>query len=455
MNRSFIFSLLLCLPLVAFGFYGKRSTEAELVFQAQVDVPLADSVSLQDLNRNGRARSEALALIDAQAQHLMGSFQARSFRDQFGYPGVLGERYEIKFNDIKEIASEDSNRKMLFYEFKGTVVFHKDAFKNSATRVVPIVLPLAPDKIYALGVVDGKNTCTDEHYNSEGDFWYFWDPEQSGCPLAGDTENILHTKGKLKRLPNTRASYPEYDRLYGDNGNDEVLNIAVFFGYFEDVTNFQKVNPHDSAFDAFNFLESNLLEKRGFTVKESKDDFQVLNGKKTTKGINTFRAYEKQEFFKKQPVTVRVQVLVADTAIDSKDGTFHRYLKAALRSADILIYDGHSGLGGNLDLKELKGERFDKNKYQILFFNGCSSYPYFNGMFFNAKGGSQNLDILTSGLPTFSNTAGPNVVAFLNHFIEVNTKTYQKILTELEDSNAEEGTYLTGVNGDEDNKWKP
>ena len=40
---------------------------------------------------------------------------------------------------------------------------------------------------------------------------------------------------------------------------------------------------------------------------------------------------------------------------------------------------------------------FDLNLYQLFFMNGCSSYPYFNGSYFKAKGGSRNLEIITSG----------------------------------------------------------
>jgi hypothetical protein len=135
--------------------------------------------------------------------------------------------------------------------------------------------------------------------------------------------------------------------------------------------------------------------------------------------------------------------------------TFHRYLVPALEEADVLVYDGHSGLGGNLDLATLPTIRFNPDKYQIFFFNGCSSYPYFNGNFIEAKGGTEMLDVITSGLPTFTHTAGPNMVAFLDNFLEGKTQSYQTILSELERSNGDEESYLTGVNGDEDNDWRP
>jgi hypothetical protein len=142
---------------------------------------------------------------------------------------------------------------------------------------------------------------------------------------------------------------------------------------------------------------------------------------------------------------------LGDTGINSEDKTFHIRLVDAFENSDILVYDGHSGLGGNLDLESLPKINFNKKKYQIYFFNGCSSYPYFNGAFFAAKGGTKYLDVVTSGLPTFADTAGPNVMAFLDNFIKGKSLSYQTILRGLEVSNEDYGTYLTGVNGDEDN----
>jgi hypothetical protein len=427
--KSWIVVSTLVLSASAHAYYGRRSTEAKLTFDAVADVERAEQ-------------------IDDQIQHLMGSFQAPSFQEGFGYPGVLGERYTYRIT--KREAGSAPGRKRLHYKFEGTVVFQKDAFRSSPTRQVPIKLPLAPDLVYDLGVKRGKNYCTDEHYNDEGDFWYFWDPEMKGCPLANDSENVLRLRGRLERLPNTRATYPEYDRLYGDNGNGDAVDIAIFFGYIEDIASLRRPNRRDDAVDALRYVDRELTDQ-GFEQVEKLDAFREYADGRRVKGINYLRRYEREL----RGLKLRVFVLLADTAIESRDETFHRYLIPAFRRSDVLVYDGHSGLGGNLDLAALPSIRWNREKYQILFFNGCSSYPYFNGNFFKAKGGSRNLDIVTSGLPTYSTTAGPNVMAFVQRFLDGEKRTYQKILDDLEDSNGEEGTYLTGVNGDEDNRWHP
>ena len=77
-------------------------------------------------------------------------------------------------------------------------------------------------------------------------------------------------------------------------------------------------------------------------------------------------------------------------------------------------------------------------------------------MYFGAKtGGSKNLELITTGLPTLTSTSLENMLAFINPFVEGKVQSYQTILNGLEKSNGGEGTYLMGVNGDQDNKFRP
>lgn len=432
-------------------YYGKKSTEALLTFSTVAEIPHTGELTLATLKKPGRIQDNILAKLDMQVQHLMGTFQSESFQEDFGYPGVIGETYEIEFKEVKVL---NSKTKLIKYAFKGKVVFHTSAFK-APTINVPIKLPLAYDKIYDLGLEGDENVCTDEHYNSEDDFWYFWDPDMEGCPLKDDKVNVLRITGKLKRLDNTELTYPEYDKLYADNGNGETLETGVFLGYIEDIDDLTTVNTKDDAYIAMKEIEADL-KLQDFELKEKKDHFREYLDGRVVKGINFYRVYEKAvKTATGKNIISRVKILLSDTSVTSADETFHRHFAEGLADNDILVYDGHSGLGANLSLDNLPTVPFKAKKYQIYYFNGCSSYPYYNGMFFDAKGGTKNLDILTSGLPTFTTTAGDNMKAFLAGFVNGKVQSYQKLLGVLEASNGDYGTYLTGVNGDEDNTFTP
>ncbi|MBI3544886.1 MAG: hypothetical protein HY075_16560 [Deltaproteobacteria bacterium] len=437
----------------AHAYYGRHSTEAVLTYHADADVALGGRATVEQLNEAGPARQKALALIHEQVRHLMGTFQAESFKRDFGYPGALGESYQIRFTDAQPGSSR--GRALLSYDFRGTVVFQKESFHGRDERYVPLKLPLAPDLIYPLGLVKShgreKNLCTDREYNDADDFWYYWDPDMDGCPLSGNYTDVIHPRGKLVRLPNTQLSYPEYDRLYGDNGNGKNVDIAVFLGFIED-QNVDGKRPKrgDEALTAFKYIENDLKE-RGYELTEKKNRFRVDEKGNESDGINFLRRYEADV----GEVHVRVLVILADTDHESTDATFRHYFVRLASSSDILVYDGHSGLGENFDLGKMPGLWLDPNKYQIMLFNGCSTYPYVNGQYFRAKGGTRNLEIVTAGLPEFASTSGPNVVTFLDPFLKAKTLSYQKILSDMEISNGDEGTYLVGVKGDEDNEWTP
>lgn len=449
----------------ALAWYGGRAAEAILTYSATADIPLANVKDLATLNRPGRYRSEAMVYVDQQIQHLMGTFQSESFSKAVGSKGTIGETNDVKFTKLDEGSAP--GRKLLTYEFRGKAVFDKSIFGSDRRATIPVRIPLAPDLIYKQTLnAQGHNPCTDEHYNTEDDFWYFWDADQRGCPLRGDKEKVLRLQGRLDRIDKTvRPTYPEYDRLLGDNRNGRKLDIAVFFGFIDDVRpGAAKPNRRDDAYKAFQMVRDDLKEQ-GYDVVETRDAFRETQTRQRRDGPNVLHRYQKTwdpPGADTPPVEVRVQLLLADSDInaDSRrerpDYTFHNYLIPAFRDADIIIYDGHSGLGANLKLKNLPNFRFRKDKYQIFFFNGCSTYPYYNGSFFEAKqGGARNLEVITTGLPTLSSTSAPNVLAVLKRFLDGRFVTYQTIMRELEDSNSAEGTYLSAVNGDEDNRWAP
>ena len=169
---------------------------------------------------------------------------------------------------------------------------------------------------------------------------------------------------------------------------------------------------------------------------------------------------EKRTYVKTFPSgkEVQINILVADSDAKAhktnKSNLFKNALADSLMNADLIEYEGHSGLGENLNLKEMFGDKeiFDPNKSQVIFINGCHSYSYYKNMFFDEKGNKENLDLILSGLTTISSDGPNNVKAFIKYFLNPDTKrrvSFQSILNNIENSNSEEnGTYLTSIYGD-------
>jgi hypothetical protein len=429
---------LLCITFKVWSqdkYFGARSTEATLTFVASIEVTTDTPLNITVLNGTS-AKAEAIReKVNYQLDFLIGHFQSESFIASYKYPGVLGDKSKFKFISVGQ---KIGSSQILNYQFKGKTVFHTKVFEKSNNVSIPLRLPHNPATFYKKGMVNGINTCTDDHYNSEGDLFYFWDPDKKGCPLKGNAIDVLRVSGTLERLPNTASTYPEYDRLY----KSDELKISVFLGYIDDPS---VSGTKDDGYLTYKELEQEL-KGFGYEITEQKN-FKKINYSTTLE--KKFR----NQLGKTQKVII--SILLSDSSVGVKDETFIKYFSQALVDSQLVAYDGHSGLGGNLEYDRFSSLKLP-NFYQIFFFNGCSSYPYFNQMYFNQKpAGKKNLEVITAGLPTLTSTSTSNMLAFLNPFIHGRIHSYQTLMRGLEKSNGEESSYLMGVNGDEDNKFKP
>ncbi len=430
-------------------YFGATNTEANLEFISKIEIKTNKKLQLKVLKTETDKNTEIFEQVRAQISFLIGHFSSESFKDEVGVPGVLGENMSFKFTSVENF----NGHALLSFNVSGKVVFHKDVFKGKKQVLIPLRLPLSMERTFDLGLVDGVNQCTDEHYNSFGDFFYFWDIEKEGCPLKGNTKEIVRVDGELSVIGNTKKTYPEYDQLYFK----DVLDIRILMGYIGDNVSLTEVDYNDDGYTSFKATVAEL-ESIGFKIVDRKTKFRLAKSDNVVKGSNYLYVLEKvvkNSLGKIQ--TIRISAFLGHTDISSSDLTFHKVLIPAYQEADLLVYDGHSGLGANLSFDYLPDFIFDTTgKYQLFFINGCSSYPYFNGQFFrNKEGGSQNIDIITSGLSTYTSTSVSNTMAFLAPFIHGKTWSYQTLLRHMEVSNGDAGTYLTGVNGDEDNLFLP
>ncbi len=417
-------------------YYGTKSNQAILAYEAYI-VTNSKFGNIESLKKNKGALKKVRAKIDSQIEYLIGHFRAESFLDTMGYHGVIRGDYDI---EILKIETIKKRRRKIHYKFRGISNFHSDYFKDSDSIDIPVKLPKNPSTIYFKSKKGMRNRCTDETYDSEEDFFYFWDPEKEKCPLKDNNRHVIRTTGTLSKLENTKMTYPEYDQLYS---KDE-LEISILVGHMDPVTSRSSLKEDIGSWTFNGILKG--LENSGFKRRKNEKKIRGFNRKVVlTKVIST-------EFNPKQLVVVTITQ--NNSSIDAEDTTFHENLKYAYEQSDIVVYDGHSGLGANLDL-ELFPEITLPNKYQIFFINGCSSYPYYNKSYFDAKeSGSKSLEVITSGRSTYSSTSVDNAMAVLEPFINGELTSYQELMNSLEDSNGRDvRSYLMGVNGDEDNTF--
>jgi len=408
--------------------YGADSRQARMRFNSYMYYELPEDYDgdVSDLLSDPYHSERIRELVDLQLQHMYGAFTTHpGFVDN---PGIPSGDYKMTLLGSEKAPEENYAR--IDYSYDDIVVFSSNLFSGGSSRI-QFVLPRDPANVYKKGIPSGgrKNRCTDEHYDSEGDFWYFWNPYQDGCPLDGG--DLVAVQTDLKPIPMTRDTYPDYSRL----GRGGELKVVYLVGVDE---GFQSGDLGRMTFNnAFEYLT-----EAGFEA-----------------GVN--QARKKNLYFNngRQNVSVEMLLLNPDSpgfAVEAVRG---------MKTADIFIYDGHSGLGGYLNPERLAAYSgsaltLPREKYQIFVFQGCSTYAYYNSAFFRLKKtgsdpkGTKNLDIITTGIGAAFDVGAAVDSTFIRSVAMGDRPSWQTIMRRI--SKAEgENTALSHVNGDEDNPDSP
>lgn len=336
-------------------YVGKYSSEANLKFSYQVTFR-SNATPTED---NARRK------IDEQVAHLFGSMGSSNL------PGVPARDHKISNIKIKP-ATNGHYTASYFYD--GNVVLH-----NSAGDRYYVALPINPDDIYEASVISGKSRCiTDSEEDFESAFWYFWSPFRPGCPLR-ENVHFQRVAATVKRKPNTSVSYPEYARMPIEG----IIPIHIFFGLQDGSHNANPLQSTDINADQYRRVR-NALMQLGYQGKSwTTAEIQAIS--------HDARLPFVEEFSRQFPrAKVVVRMFFGHTSLWETSQAFHFFLKDAIENASAMIYDGHSGFGANLHLGRIETKENFKfavptDRYQIYYFNSCSSYPYYRTEFFTRK----------------------------------------------------------------------
>ncbi len=373
---------------------------------------------------------DVVTAASTHSDYLMGVLKSEALVESLGVSfagseGLGAPRLPLKITAVKEKTLADG-RTEISYKYRAKAIIHKTAAKRLLQKgTLDLVLPYDLDKVY-----DKK--CTDSHYPSFGDYWYFWDPYRAGC------ENLL--KEPATRYVQVSVKPLEYKRLEentrldlvrGDNGNGKLLQIDLISGFDE------SAGRRDIGWKIFRNLNSSLETRFGFELV-----------KKAGSAKSPLYLFEKHL---ESGVKVLVRHLLVDTAINSRSLAFARFFKKSVRDADLIVYSGHSGLGGNLDIPSLQEKagafEFNPKKRQIFFFNSCSSYSYYLDHFRSEKTKAR-IDILTNALAAYMDDESLEVQSLLESVLdESESPAWMKVLKKMEVSIPFNMTYLLNVGG--------
>lgn len=339
---------------------------------------------------------------------------------------------------ITEKFRDASGRLMARYQYVGTMVLDK-----AITSTLTIRLPVDFSTIWE----NSTDACFSEanHRNA-----YFWNPVQKGCPLKENVDYFTF-QASVSPLPNTTNTMPAYERLLNAHGE---IRATLVFGADQDQLGMQQPD-NNKDYNAPQFLTMRkYFAQQGFSRQIIPQDAREREcGKSLATAPGHVEEFVRQD--KAGKVVVRMFWGVVNLGDESS--AFYCTLKHGVENGSILLYAGHSRVGG-LDLNYMSyiiGQPIvmNPNQYQIFGFFGCSSYSYYNRSYFAARAsgndpsGTINTDIVTNGIAgSFYSMADFNIktlTPILNWTTRGQKASWQQIIGSYPSS------FLTGVNGDE------
>jgi hypothetical protein len=408
-------------------FYGADNQSADMRYSSYIEVALPAGVTTNDAVMKDPIKTEMQDIILYQIQHMFGAFTE--------HPGFKRNPGIVKAKGIPVITSAEVDTAKgtvkVNYSYEDKVVFKQRLMKNGPTKI-EFVLPKDPSTIYSKGFRKNGtvNKCTDDHYNSEGDFWYFWNPKKAGCPIK--SEDLVKISADILPIANTALTFPYYDKILGDNGNGKKFKVVYLVGIDE---NFKAGDLGRQTFnEAIDLLKQNgyMLEPKGAARKK----------------VLTYNTPEYE---------VELEISLVNPDSDS----FVQTAADGLETSDIFIYDGHSGLGGYLNIDRFqtalgRNLKLPVDKNQIFYFNGCSTFSYYNADYFDLKKTTQdpegrtNLDVLTTSIGATFDIGARHDIELITSITLGKRPSWQSILDNIYRVDRSQSA-LTHVNGDEDN----
>jgi hypothetical protein len=339
------------------------------------------------------------------------------------------------------VRTNGSDGKIAFsYHAKLPVAWgHKDQLPTSYSFSLPKDVSQAGQQAFTDA---HKDTCLapEAEDPSPGNMWYYYRPTTRGCSLSAG--EIVRVKASVKKsVANTTGKYPEYQKVW----EDDRLEVVSIFGKFE-----ASGGAGDAGVDGFNTFvrqTEDLLSGLGqvTTTPANLGDAPAPDTKDVT--IEATLADGKK---------VKVTAFLVDAITSTWPGFAARY-ESLTPTADLVAYNGHSGLGQNVRALARMG-RWVPNKYQIFFMNGCDSFSYVDGSLAQARAainpadptGTKFMEFVTNAMPSFFASMPSATDALVSGLLSTKApKTYDQMFQGIDDAE------VVLVTGEEDNVFQP
>jgi hypothetical protein len=349
--------------------------------------------------------------------------------------GQLNGENSVGRVELAEITITEQNAPLVRYHAKLPVAWsNKTKRPSSYELIVPRDLGKSSDfeRKY-------RTNCAEFGDDRAHDYWFAYRPKQSRCQF--DDADVLRAEAKVTASPlNTQGRYPEYHRIW----EDDRFEAITIFGKNE--AGNMDSDPGTNSFNQY--IRDLRSDFAGATLTTTPADLGDSPGPNTKDVTLEGRFPDGREF--------KVSVFLLDEMRSPWPGFTARYASLT-PTADFIAYNGHAGLGGNIQALARMGS-WVPNKYLVFFMNGCDTFAYIDGTLAKARGGggaddpngTKNLEFITNAMPSFFTDNVDSTLGLFRGLIAADApKSYEEMLKTMPQSG------VVVVNGEEDNVFRP
>jgi hypothetical protein len=326
----------------------------------------------------------------------------------------------------------DGDKKKIAYEVALPVVWPKN---RTAPTEYELWLP--------------RDTTAFMHFNSKYDgscgrneygvdsFWHDFDPRAPGCTV--DEADALRTVARVTPHPQaTESMYPEYDKVW----EDDTLDFLAVFGIISGN------NEWDEGYRTRETLVSAVQGSlRDAERTEAPEAFGIIRHSTVT-GTALVDGLERH---------VKLDAILVNE-VAGAGRTFEQRYADLSAQADVIVYEGHSGLGRNINaLARQTGAT--PGKYTLMYLYGCQTLGYLESHMHDRRieangaeadpDGTKFLDVITTALPAYGDS-GRSTIALYRAMLDMQApKHFNDLIRGISPR------HLVVVFGEHDNEFRP
>ncbi len=402
------------------GFPGKADTSVEAIF---VDFEFSAEVVVS-------SSWSAASAIEDQLLYTIGHLNEDN---------SVGRLDQLQVTNVETTLTEDG-RYLATYDAKIPVAWgDRDHVPTTYKLRLPADITIAGQDAFT----DKYNhDCVDTgaHDVTRGSMWYYYRPEAWGCDIDENDIVSIDVDVSISDI-NTTGKYPEYHKVW----EDDVLKVVAVFGKYEDGAT-SSFDAGIRAYDRFNVAVGQELAGLDLTT--------VPASVPSAPGVNMPEVQYLARFSDNR--AVEVTTLLVDNVRTAPSSFNQRYAELSA-DADLIVYNGHAGLGANIRALAAKGD-WETGQYAMVFMNGCDTYAYVDSALADAHtavndddpDGTKYLDIVTNAMPSFFHSMPNATMALVRGLMDYDDpKTYEQMFVDIDSAE------VVLVSGEQDNEYFP